>query len=254
MPREKEISLIDHLSELRTRIIRIVIILALTMIGGFFAAQRIFLYFKEAPPAANISWHVFSPVDGIRIYMMIAFVIALTITLPYILFQIWGFVKEGLTMAEQSATLRYIPYTLLCFIIGLSFAYFIVFPMSMTFTNRISENLGLTQTYGVAQYFSFMINIVLPLSIAFELPIVVMFLTRIRLLNPKLLHKFRRYAYLVLIITASLISPPDLVSHLMVAIPLFALYEISILLSRFVIRDQMKKQNRFNTEGPLLLK
>lgn len=122
-----------------------------------------------------MSWHVFSPMDGIRIYMMIAFVISLTITLPFILFQLWGFVKEGLTKEEQSATLRYIPYTFLCFIIGLSFAYFVVFPMCMTFTVRITENLGLTQTYGVAQYFGFMLNIVLPLSIAFELPIVVMF-------------------------------------------------------------------------------
>lgn len=242
-------SLVDHLSELRTRIIRVLIVLVLAMIGGFFAAQRILLYFKETPPAADMSWHVFSPMDGIRIYMMIAFVIALTITLPFTLFQLWSFVKEGLTKEEQSATLRYIPYTLICFAIGLSFAYFVVFPMCMSFTLRITENLGLTQTYGVAQYFSFMLNIVLPLAIAFELPIVVMFLTRIKLLNPKLLHQFRRYAYLVLVITASLISPPDLISHLMVALPLFALYEISVLLSRFVFNGQMREMNKLNASS-----
>ncbi|MBP1961593.1 twin-arginine translocase subunit TatC [Paenibacillus aceris] len=249
MQLKEMMSLVDHLSELRTRIIRVLIVLVLTMIGGFFAAQKILLYFKETPPASSMSWHVFSPMDGIRIYMMIAFVISLTITLPFILFQVWGFVKAGLTKEEQSATLRYIPYTFLCFMIGLSFAYFVVFPMCMTFTIRITENLGLTQTYGVAQYFSFMLNIVLPLSIAFELPIVVMFLTRIKLLNPKLLHKFRRYAYLVLVITASLISPPDLISHLMVALPLFALYEISVVLSRFVFNAQNRENNKLNAEA-----
>lgn len=195
-----------------------------------------------------MTWHVFSPMDSIRLYMMIAFAISLTVTLPFILYQIWGFVKQGLTKEEQSATLRYIPYTVLCFIIGLTFAYFVVFPMCMAFTTQISDNLGLTPTYGVAQYFSFMLNIVLPLSIAFELPIVVMFLTRLKLLNPKLLNKFRRYAYIVLVILASLISPPDLISHLMVAIPLFALYEISVVLSRFVFNGQMKELSKLNVE------
>ncbi|NOU75684.1 twin-arginine translocase subunit TatC [Paenibacillus sp. LMG 31458] len=248
MPIKEMMSLVEHLSELRTRIIRVLIVIVLTMIAGFLAAKKLLLYLKQTSPASDMTWHVFSPMDSIRLYMMIAFVISLTVTLPFILYQIWGFVKQGLTKEEQSATLRYIPYTVLCFIIGLIFAYFVVFPMCMAFTTQISDNLGLTPTYGVAQYFSFMLNIVLPLSIAFELPIVVMFLTRLKMLNPKLLNKFRRYAYIVLVIAASLISPPDLISHLMVAIPLFALYEISVVLSRFVLNGQMKELSKLNVE------
>ncbi|MDQ0887014.1 sec-independent protein translocase protein TatC [Paenibacillus sp. V4I9] len=248
MPIKEMMSLVEHLSELRTRIIRVLIVIVLTMIAGFLAAPKLLLYLKQTPPASNMTWHVFSPMDSIRLYMMIAFVISLTVSLPFILYQIWGFVKQGLTKEEQSASLRYIPYTVLCFIIGLTFAYFVVFPMCMAFTTQISDNLGLTPTYGVAQYFSFMLNIVLPLSIAFELPIVVMFLTRLKLLNPKLLNKIRRYAYIVLVIVASLISPPDLISHLMVAIPLFALYEISVVLSRFVFNGQMKVLSKLNVE------
>lgn len=248
MPIKEMMSLVEHLSELRTRIIRVLIVIVLTMIAGFLAAQKLLLYLKQTPPASDMTWHVFSPMDSIRLYMMIAFVISLTVSLPFILYQIWGFVKQGLTKEEQSASLRYIPYTVLCFIIGLTFAYFVVFPMCMAFTTQISDNLGLTPTYGVAQYFSFMLNIVLPLSIAFELPIVVMFLTRLKLLNPKLLNKIRRYAYLVLVIVASLISPPDLISHLMVAIPLFALYEISVVLSRLVYNEQMKELNKLSVE------
>jgi sec-independent protein translocase protein TatC len=236
-------SLVEHLTELRTRIIRVLIAVILTLIIGFIFAQQILLYLKHSSTASGITWHVFSPMDGIRIYMLIAFAVSLTLTLPFILYQIWAFVKKGLTKEEQSATLRYIPYTFFCFLIGLAFGYFVVYPMCMRFTVGVTENLGLTQTYGVAQYFSFMLNIIIPLSLAFELPIVVMFLTKLKLLNPKLLHKVRRYAYLILIITASLISPPDLISHLMVAIPLFALYEISILLSRIVYNGQQREQS-----------
>ncbi|NQX57825.1 twin-arginine translocase subunit TatC [Paenibacillus qinlingensis] len=241
-------SLVEHLTELRTRIIRVLIAVILTLIIGFIFAQQILLYLKHSSTASGITWHVFSPMDGIRMYMLIAFAVSLTLTLPFILYQVWAFVKKGLTQEEQIATLKYIPYTFLCFLLGLAFGYFVVFPMCIRFTVGVTENLGLTQTYGVAQYFSFMLNIIIPLSLAFELPIVVMFLTKLKLLNPKLLHKVRRYAYLILIITASLISPPDLISHLMVAIPLFALYEISILLSRFVYNGQQREQSLRNLE------
>lgn len=235
-------SLVEHLTELRTRIIRVLIAVILTLIIGFVFAQKILIFLKQSSTASDITWHVFSPMDSIRIYMLIAFAVSLTLTLPFILYQIWAFVKKGLTKEEQAATLRYIPYTFLCFLIGLAFGYFVVFPMCMKFTLGVTENLGLTQTYGVAQYFSFMLNIIIPLSLAFELPIIVMFLTKLKLLNPKSLNKVRRYAYLLLIITASLISPPDLISHLMVAIPLFALYEISILLSRIVYNGQQREE------------
>ncbi|MNI33415.1 Sec-independent protein translocase protein TatCy [compost metagenome] len=106
--------------------------------------------------------------------------------------------------------------------------------MSLAFTTNITHNLGLTETYGVYQYFSFMFNIVIPLSLAFELPIIVMFLTKLGVLQPKRLNALRRHAYLILVIVASLISPPEIISHLMVFIPLVLLYEISILLSRVV--------------------
>ncbi|MDR6551208.1 twin-arginine translocase subunit TatC [Paenibacillus qinlingensis] len=235
-------SLVEHLTELRTRIIRVLIAVILTLILGFIFAEHILHYLKQSPVASGMTWHVFSPMDAIRIYMLLAFAVSLTLTLPFILYQVWAFVKKGLTKDEQVATLRYIPYTFMCFLIGLAFGYFVVFPMCMRFTVGITQNLGLTQTYGVAQYFSFMLNIIIPLSLAFELPIVVMFLTKLKLLNPKLLNKVRRYAYLILIITASLISPPDLISHLMVAIPLFALYEISIVLSRFVYNGQLREE------------
>ncbi|MDF2963142.1 MAG: Sec-independent protein translocase, TatC subunit [Paenibacillus sp.] len=226
----------DHVKELRKRIILVLAVVFINMIAGLFIAPEILSYLKSRPPASEIALNVFSPWDSAKIYVSVALVFSLTVTLPFILYQIWGFVRKGLEPGEQDATFIYIPFALLSFICGLCFSYFVVFPMSLTFTSKIASNLNFVQTIGVAQYFSFMFNIVVPVSLTFELPIIVMFLTKLGILTPKRLHALRRQAYLTLVVTACLISPPELFSHLMVFIPLVLLFEISILLSGIVYR------------------
>lgn len=231
---EETMTLLSHLTELRRRIWRSLAVVLISMGGGLYLAPKVLRYLKSVPPGSEMTWNVFSPWDGIRMYMSIALVIALTVSLPYILYQLWGFVKQGLHQQERTAALRYVPYSVICFLTGLAFGYFVVLPMSFSFTSKITKSMDLVETYGVAQYFGFMMNIVIPLAIAFELPVIVMFLTKIGILTPQVLHKMRRYAYLVLVIVASLISPPELISHLLVFVPLVVLYEISVLLSRVV--------------------
>ncbi len=122
-------------------------------------------------------------------YMNFALATGLLITLPFTLLQIWGFLKPGLREVERKASLIFVPFAFLMFLIGLAFGYFVVFRMAFLFTTSIAQSLQLSETYGIAQYFSFMFNILIPIALVFELPIVVMFLTKIRLLNPKLLKK-----------------------------------------------------------------
>lgn len=248
MEEDGKMALWDHVAELRKRIILVMLVLVVTLIAGLFIAPRILLYLKGVPPASGISWNVFSPWDAIRIYMSIALAFAIAVTMPFALYQLWKFVNKGLRREEQDAALKYIPFTVLCFVIGFSFAYFIVFPMSFSFTTGIARSLQFTETYGISQYFGFMFSIVIPLAVAFELPVIVMFLTKIGILNPKRLHTMRRYAYLVLVIVASLISPPELISHLMVAVPLIVLYEISVWLSRVVYRNKLRLQQSGSLE------
>ncbi|WP_051236739.1 twin-arginine translocase subunit TatC [Paenibacillus pinihumi] len=233
--------LLAHISELRKRLIKIFVMIAISTAGGLIISPKILNHLKTVPPASEISWNVFSPWDGIRMYMNIALIFAIAVTLPYILFELWQFVKAGLSKQEQKMALRYIPYTVLCFAAGLSFAYYVVFPMSYTFTTNISRKLELVETYGITQYLGFMMNIILPVSLAFELPVVVMFLTAIGILTPQRLRTMRRYAYLVLVIVSAMISPPEFISHLMVLVPLIVLYELSVWLSGIVFR---KRQNR----------
>ncbi|MCY9692533.1 twin-arginine translocase subunit TatC [Paenibacillus alginolyticus] len=251
MTTNEEMSLVEHLGELRKRIMWVLAVLVIGMVGGLISARPIIRYLKNIPPANSISWNVFSPWDALRLYMNFGLAVGILITLPVILYHIWAFVKPGLREAEQKASIIYIPYAFLLFLVGLSFGYWVVFPMAFYFTSSISHSLDITEMYGAAQYFTFMFNIILPLAITFEMPIVVMFLTKIRLLNPKRLHKFRRYAYMLLVILSTVITPPDAISAILVAFPLIILYEFSVFMSGFIYRKQLAKDAEWEREfGP----
>jgi sec-independent protein translocase protein TatC len=246
-----DMSLVEHLGELRKRIFWVLLVFISSTLVGLYFSDRVINWLRAMPPADQIAWHAFSPWDSIRIYMQFSFAIGFMITLPYLLFQLWGFVKPGLRQREQKASLKYIPFAFVLFLVGVAFSYFIVFKMALLFTNLMTERLGLEQTYGITQYFTFMFNIVLPISILFELPIVVMFLTAIRLLNPLRLRKFRRYAYFILLIVSSIVTPPDVISAVIVMIPLVLLYELSVFLSGIVYRKQLLKEQAWEAEyGP----
>lgn len=248
LEQEEQLTLVDHLTELRKRVIWVVIVLVVGMVIGLITAQPLITYLKNIPPADQISWNVFSPWDAIKMYMNFAFVTGLVITLPFALYQIWAFLKPGLKETEQKASLLYIPFAFVLFLVGLAFGYFIVFRMAFLFTSAITQNLELKETYGISQYFSFMFNILIPLSLLFELPIVVMFLTKLRLLNPKRLKKMRRYAYLLLVIVATMITPPDATSAIIVFVPMVVLYEFSVFLSGIVYRKQLLEDQAFEEE------
>jgi len=236
-------SLTDHLLELRKRLLWVLAVMTVSMIAGFFFARRLIVMLLHAKPAAGMAFslNAFSPWDSVRIFVQVSFLAGLCFALPFALFQLWLFVKPGLTELEQKATLRYIPGASFLFLTGIAFGYFVIFPMAFRFTIAVTQSLGLTETYGVAQYFSFLFNIVLPMSLLFQLPVVVMFLTQIRLINPMRLKKLRKAAYLLLIIIATFVTPPDLISDVLVAAPLILLYEASVLLSARLYRRQLEQ-------------
>lgn len=241
-------SLVEHITELRKRVIAVLVVLVITMIGGLFAASYVIDFIKSVEPAKSMAWHAISLWDGIRIYMQFAFGISLVVTVPFTMYQLWAFVKPGLKKHEQKAALRFVPFSAILFVVGMSFAYGVVFQMAVYFTSKVNRGLGLTEIYGVSQYFSFMFNILIPVSLLFEIPVIVMFLTHLKIVNPKLLKKMRRVAYLVLVVVATAITPPDFISDLMVAIPLILLYEFSVILSARVYRKQLERDQAWEEE------
>jgi sec-independent protein translocase protein TatC len=239
MSEEEFQPLADHLVELRRRLIWVLATFVVGLVVSFFYAADIFkIIGKDANE--HFALYALSPADSFKIYMQISLVAAFILALPVLLYHLWQFVRPGLEPREQKAALIYIPVAFLLFIGGLLFGYFLVFPLMIDFLTKISKDLGVKQMYGIYQYISFMFNVIVPLALLFLLPVIVLFLTRLRLITPALLIKVRKIAYIVLIVIALIITP-DLLSNFLVAIPLILLYEISIALSIWLFRRMEKE-------------
>lgn len=252
MELNQKTDLVEHLGELRRRVMWVALILVIGMVGGIAVAKPAILFMQNVPPANGMSWHAFSPWDNLRLYMSFAFVIGFLVTLPVLLYHLWAFVSPGLSVRERKSTLLYLPFAVLLYLLGLAFGLGVVFPLAFHFSTSLGSSLNIEETFGAAQYFSFMFNIVIPISIIFELPIVVMFLTKLRILNPTRLIKLRRIAYMALVVIAAIITPPDAISMILVFVPMIILYEFSVYLSLFIYRKQLigdlEREQAFNAE------
>ncbi|WP_408009083.1 twin-arginine translocase subunit TatC [Pseudalkalibacillus sp. A8] len=237
---EKQMTLQNHIEELRKRVFIVILVFIAAFIAGFFLAMPLIQYLQKTPEAAGLELNVFNLTDPLRVFLDFAFLIALLITSPIALYQLWAFISPGLYERERQTTLMYIPLTFILFIAGLSFSYFILFPFVIDFMNGLSNLLGVNEVYGINEYFHFLFRLTLPFGILFQFPVVIMFLTRLGLVTPAVLRKIRKYAYFVLLVIAGLITPPELISHLMVTVPLIVLYEISIVISGFAYRKAMR--------------
>lgn len=181
---------------------------------------------------------ILAPSDIIWVYLMLAGVVAIAVTIPIAGLQLWRFVKPALSVREQKMTLSYIPALSLLFLTGISFGYFIIYPMVLSFLENMADDFE--TVYTAQKYFAFMLNMTVPFGFLFEMPAIVMFLTSLGILNPKRLAKARKLSYFALTITAVMITPPDIVSDILVILPLLLLYEISVSLSKWVFRKQAK--------------
>jgi sec-independent protein translocase protein TatC len=235
---DKELQLVDHLDELRKRIIISAISFVIFFIVGFMYVGDIYHWFVRD---LDVKLIVLGPSDIIWVYFMIASVIAIAGTIPVLAIQLWAFVKPALRPFERKITLSYIPALFILFIVGLAFGYFVIFPMVLEFLVKMGADMFVTN-FTADRYFSFIMNMTLPFGVLFELPAVVMFLTSLGIINPFVLAKIRKYAYFVLILIAIVITPPDFMSDFVVTLPLLLLYEISISLSKIVYKRRLKKQ------------
>ncbi|WP_066174866.1 twin-arginine translocase subunit TatC [Bacillus marinisedimentorum] len=234
---DQEMSLVNHLEELRKRIIVVLGAFVVFFIVGFVFIRDIYDWFVRD---LDFKLAILGPSDIIWIYFKLAGMAALAGTIPVLVWQIWVFIKPALTRREQKVTLAYIPASFALFVGGLAFGYFVIFPTVFQFL--IEMNDGMFETmFTIEKYFDFLIHLTLPFSFLFELPVIVMFLTSLGILTPQKLQKVRKYAYFVLVIIATMISPPDFVSQTLVAVPLVIIYEISILLSKVVYRKKARK-------------
>ncbi|KYG90956.1 twin-arginine translocase subunit TatC [Metasolibacillus sp. FSL H7-0170] len=228
----KELTVIEHIEELRSRLVVTAFFFVLALVGSFFLTEPIIKFIQASDEAAQFTLNAFAPTDPLAVFLKVMFIVAFIFTSPILLYQLWSFITPGLLETERKATLKYIPYSFLLFLIGIAFAYFVLFPYVMRFMMNLSNSLEIQPTLGIDNFFSFLLTLTLPFGVIFQLPVVTLFLARIGILNPALMVKFRKYSYFVLFVLAAILAPPDFISNLIVAIPLFILYEVSIVISK----------------------
>lgn len=231
-----------HMTELRNRIFLTAMFFIAAFVVGIILAKPLIVFFEQAPVADELSLNAFRPTDPMYVFLEFAFIIGIILTGPLLLYQVWAFIRPGLYASERRATLAYIPVTVFMFLLGIAFGYFLLFPYVIHFMMGLSNDLQIKQTFGIHQYFTFLFQVTLPFGFVFQLPLLAMFLTRLGILTPRFLGRIRKYAYFVLLIIAGLITPPDVVSQLIVMVPLVALYELSIFVSRFAYRKVVRAE------------
>lgn len=229
---QQDMTIYEHLEEVRKRLIIVIVFFFIAAIGGLFLAKPIIQYLQHADEAAALTMNAFRVTDPLKIYFQMAFVIGVVLTSPVLLYQLWAFVSPGLHERERRVTLSYIPASILLFLGGLSFSYFVLFPYIIHFMMKLSGDLNIEQVIGINEYFHFLFQTTIPFGFLFQLPVITLFLTRLGIVTPQLLGQIRRYAYFVLLIIAALITPPDIMSFAIVSVPLFVLYEVSVWISR----------------------
>ena len=227
---------LSHLIELRTRLMRSIIAVVVVLVGLFPWAKEIYALLaapllKVLPAGSTmIATDVTSTfLVPLKVTLMISFLIAL----PYVLWQAWAFVAPGLYHHEKRLAAPVIVSSMVFFVIGMSFAYFFVFPVMFGFFAGYAPT-GVQMMTDIDKYLSFVLAMFLAFGVTFEVPVIVIVLVRLRVVSLEKLRAIRSYVVVGAFVIGAIFTPPDVLSQLMLAVPIWLLYELGLLLARFV--------------------
>ena len=235
-------SLSGHLRELRNRIL---VVLAVFIIG-------VVVCFSSASPSVELltglgedfgyQFVYIRPQELLMVYFTISLLGAFVLSLPVTAYEIFSFCSPGLKQLEKSMMLLGMIFGTVFFVVGVLFAYFITVPFMLRFLISFSSDVAVTASISIQEYMSFLLMVFTIFGVIFELPVLSVILTALGVVRPSWLVKARRPMIVAIFFVAAIITPPDIVSQIMVAIPIVALYEFSILLSRLVYKAKRKKE------------
>jgi len=232
---DRSVSFFSHLEELRKRLIFCVITIIITSVVAYNQTTNILKHLSQ--PLGNL--YFLSPVEAFIARMKITLFCGLYLALPIIFYQIWRFVETGLHNKERRSISLLVVFSFLLFTLGGAFAYFVMLPIGLKFLLSCGT-ATLQPIISVEKYITFVVGLVLSFGLVFQLPIIIFFLAQIGIVSPGFLFKQQKYAILIIFIVAAILTPPDVFSQCLMAIPLLILYEFSILISVFAV----KKRNR----------
>ncbi|RAW03138.1 twin-arginine translocase subunit TatC [Pseudochryseolinea flava] len=264
---EKEMSFLDHLEELRWHIIRSLIAIAIFMVLGFVFVDFVFNQILLAPASKDFAtWKglcalgeaIGKPqlcIDDIKLelqsrYMTGQFtitivsglIIGLVMAFPYVAWEMWRFISPGLKRGERKGSRGIVAAISLLFAAGISFGYYVIAPLMVYFMVSYQLSPMIRNEFDITSYVSTLVTLVLGSGLLFQLPVVVYFLSKIGMLTPQFLRKYRKHSIVVLLIIAAIITPPDPLSQTLIFIPLYLLFEVSILISARVQKKRLKAE------------
>ena len=221
---DRRLPLVEHLEELRKRIIIcLVSVFILALLSYFYAETILALLMKAVGELVFIA-----PQEAFIAYLKIALFSGLFLSLPVILYQVWKFVSAGLLCKERKYLLIYGPLSFLLFLVGAAFSYQVVLPLGLKFLIDRYSTATLQPMISVSKYISFVGMFLLAFGIVFELPLVILFLVKIGLVSPQSLRRRRKEVIAITFILAAVMTPPDIFTQILLAIPILLLYEISL--------------------------
>ncbi len=232
---DRPMTIFEHLEELRRRLLVVVAGLAVTTAVAWHVVPFVLDSLLRPARAAGAKFIQLSPAEGFWVYLKLAVVTGLVLDMPLIIHQVMSFIWPALNRVERRFALFVLPSVIFLFLAGIGFSYFVflgpMFKFLLGFTIP-----GVTPSLSLGNYISFALNLIIPFGITFQLPVVVAFLSAVGLLTPQWLRRNRKYAILVIFIVAAFLTPPDPLSQIVMATPMLALYEVSVLISSFFTR------------------
>lgn len=236
--RKDTMTVMEHLGELRLRIIIFVVAFVAATIFCFTRVD--YLRYLLARPGGGLKLFFFSPPEAFMANMRLATIAGLVLAFPILIYELLVFIFPGLYRHEKKFLMGLTGGAVTLFIIGTLFAYFVIVRLVLHFFVQF-ETERLTPLFSVSDYISFTIGLILCCGLFFQLPLAMWILSKLGLVTAEMLKRNRKYALLIILIVAAILTPPDVVSQIMLAIPLQALYEIGIMVVMFSKREKLKE-------------
>lgn len=264
---EKEMSFIDHLEELRWHIIRSVAAILVFMVAAWIYRSEIYHYvilgpartdfwtYRKLCELGNYTGITSLCVEKLNFTLMSRevagqFMMALTssaiigllVAFPYVFWEIWRFIKPGLKITEKKAATGSVFFVTALFFMGTLFGYFVVAPFAINFLVNFQIDPSIENQFDIQSYISVLATLTLACGVTFQLPMAILVLTKIGIVTPAFLKEYRKHSVVVILIVAAIITPsPDMISQILVAIPLYILYEISIVVSQRIYNNKQQE-------------
>ncbi|QPJ65926.1 MAG: twin-arginine translocase subunit TatC [Candidatus Nitrohelix vancouverensis] len=247
----EKVPISHHLIELKDRLIRVALVVAVFFGLSFYFIDFLLLWLQDPLPPKYAELTFITPTEPFFTAMKVSFMGSIFISMPMILYQVWEFISPGLKVKEKKITFMFVAFGTLFFLMGGIFCYFLVLPLGLKFLLTYGVNWWKMQVT-IGFYFSFVVKLILAFAFAFQTPLLMVLLTKFGLVNTVKMRFYRKWAFLGAFALSAVLTPPDIITQVLLAVPLYGLYEFGVVVSRWFedpkVRARVEKEMALQEE------